>query len=165
MKIIFTWKELIIMNGLTVIARYPASCNVRNELNGKRKKNQVIYTVPLQGMPKPYYPRQYPSGMHTITEIEWTKKGSKRYDQFGPVIIKTDATREIFTWDLDKEGNYWEPTGKTQIDSGYHIHHTHKYLTTYGCIRGGNTESEMIHFARIVEPLLEHNDNVKLEVL
>jgi len=163
MKVIFTWKELIILNSITEIARYPASCNVRNELNDKRKANQVVYTVNKK--PKPYYPRQFPSGIHTITEIEWIEKGTKRYEGFGPVIIKTDAIREIFTWDLNREGNYWKPTGDTQIDTGYYIHHTHKYLTTYGCIRGGDTESEMIHIARIIEPILEHGDNIFLEVL
>jgi len=163
MKVIFTWKELIIMNGCTEIARYPASCKVRNELNGQRKKDQVIYTVNKK--PKPYYPRQFPSGIHKITEIEWVKKGTKRYEQFGPVIIKTDATRQIFTWDIDREKNYRKPTGEIQIDTGYYIHHTHKYKTTYGCIRGGNTESEMISIAHIIKPELRHNDPVYIEVL
>ncbi len=163
MKVIFTWKELIILNGITEIARYPASCNVRNELNGKRAKDQVIYTVHKR--PKPYYPRQFPSGIHRITGIEWVEKGTTRYEEFGPVIIKTDATRLIFTWDLDRDGKYWKPTGKTQVDTGYYIHHTHTYLTTLGCIRGGNTESEIIHMARIIEPVLEHEDNIFLEVL
>ncbi len=163
MTIIFTWKELIILNNNTEIARCPATCKVRNEINRQRKTNQVIYTVNKK--PKPYYPRTFPSGIHKITSIEWTEKGTKRYTEFGPVIIKTDATREIFTWDLDREGNYWKPTGNTQIDTGYYIHHTHKYLTTYGCIRSGNTELEMIHIARIVEPVLENNDKVLLEVL
>ena len=163
MTIIFTWKNLIIMNGNIEIARCPATCNVRNELNGQRKTNQVIYTVNKK--PKPYYPRQFPSGIHEITDIEWPKKGTKRYEQFGPVIIKTDATRDIFTWDLDREGNYWKPTGNIQMDTGYYIHHTHKYLKTLGCIRGGDIESEMIHLAKIIEPVLDHDDNVYLEVL
>ena len=163
MKVIFTWREIIILNSITEVGRYSATCRVRNELNGQRKSNQVIYTVNKK--PKPYYPRQFPSGIHIITEIEWVKKGTKRYAQFGPVIIKTDAIREIFTWDLDREGKYWKPTGKTQIDTGYYIHHTHKYSTTHGCIRGGNTESEMVHIARIIEPVLENDDNVWLEVL
>ena len=163
MKVIFTWSELIILNSTTMIARYSASCKVRNELNGQRKTSQVVYTVTKK--PKPYYPRQFPSGIHTITAIEWVEKGTKRYERFGPVIIKTDATRKIFTWDLDLEGDYWKPTGGIQIDTGYYIHHTHKYLKTLGCIRGGNTESEMIQIARIIEPVLENGDSVLLEVL
>ena len=163
MNLIFTWKEIIILNGITEIARYPASCKVRTELNGQRKKDQVIYTVNKH--PKPYYPRQFPSGIHTVTEIEWVKKDTKRYEEFGPVIIKTDAAREIFTWDLDLKGNYWKPTGRTQVDTGYYIHHTHRYLKTIGCIRGGDTESEMIHIAGVIEPVLEHGDIIRLEVL
>ncbi len=163
MKIIFTWKALIVLNGMMEIARYPASSRVRNEINGQRKSDQVIYTVNKK--PKPYYPRPMPSGIHKITSIEWVEKGTKRYEEFGPVIIKTDATREIFTWDLDREGNYWKPTGNTQIDTGYYIHHTHKYLTTLGCIRGGDLESEMISLARIIEPSLEYKDIIYLEVL
>ena len=163
MKVIFTWREIIVLNSTYEIARYPATCKVRNELNGQRKTNQVIYTVNKK--PKPYYPRQFPSGIHKITSIEWVKKDTKRYNQFGPVIIKTDATRDIFTWDLDLEGKYWKPTGKIQTDTGYYIHHTHKYSTTHGCIRGGNTRSEMEHIARLIEPVLEHEDNIYLEVL
>ena len=162
MIIIFTWKEIIVKNELSEIARYPAICRVRNELNGQRKTNQVIYTVNKK--PKPYYPRQFPSGIHKITDIEWVKKGTNRYKEFGPVIIKTDATREIFTWDLDREGNYWKPTGNTQIDTGYYIHHTHRYLKTLGCIRGGDSEFEMISLARIIEPVLEH-EKILMEVL
>lgn len=163
MKVIFTWSEIIILNGNVEIKRFSASCKVRNDINGKRKPNQVIYTVNKK--PKPYYPRTFPSGIHKITSIEWVEKGTKRYEQFGPVIIKTDATRKIFTWDLDREGNYWKPTGNTQIDTAYYIHHTHKYLTTLGCIRGGNTETEMISIAQIIEPVLKHGDIVMLEVL
>ncbi len=162
MIIIFTWKEIIVKNELSEIARYPASSKVRNELNGQREKNQVIYTVNKN--PKPYYPRQFPSGIYKITDIEWVKKDTNRYKEFGPVIIKTDATREIFTWDLDREGNYWKPTGKTQIDTGYYIHHTHRYLKTLGCIRCGDSEFEMISLARIIEPVLEHDD-ILMEVL
>ena len=162
MKVIFTWKEIIVLNGVTEIARFPASSKVRNEINGQRKPDQVIYTVNKK--PKPYYPRPFPSGIHKITSIEWVKKGTKRYEEFGPVIIKTDATREIFTWDLNREGLYWKPTGNIQVDTGYYIHHTHKYMTTLGCIRGGDLESEMISLAGIIEPVLEHED-ILMEVL
>lgn len=158
MKVIFTWKELIVMNGITEIARYPASCNVRNELNGKRAKNEVQYTVPILGHPKPYYPRAFPGGMFEIIDIEYTTN-----PEYAPVKIKTTATREVFTWDLDRNGNYWKPTGKTQIDSAYWLHYT-KYKTTLGCIRIDNL-NDAIPFAQILEPILEHGDSVYLEVL
>lgn len=158
MKVIFTWKELIILNGNIEIARYPASCNVRNELNGKRKKNEVQHTVPLSGHPKPYYPRAFPGGMFEITDIEYTKD-----PEYAPQKIKTTATREVFTWDLDRNGDYWQPTGKTQIDSAYWLHHT-KSKTTLGCIKITNFE-DATHLANILEPVLEQGETIRLEVL
>jgi len=158
MKVIFTWSELIVMNGNTEIARYPASCKVRNELNGKRKENEIIYTVPISGHPKPYYPRAFPGGMFEIIDIEYTKN-----PEYAPQKIKTTATREVFTWDLDTNGNYWKPTGKTQVDSAYWLHHT-KSSTTLGCIRITKFE-DATHLANILEPVLVHGDTVYLEVL
>jgi len=157
-KVIFTWKELIILNGLTEIARYQASCNVRNELNGKRAKDEIIYTVPINGHPKPYYPRAFPGGMFIIIGIEYTNDAT-----YAPVKIKTTASREVFTWDLDREGKYWKPTGKTQIDSAYWLHYT-AYKTTLGCIRIGSIH-DALSFAHIIEPVLEHGDVIRLEVL
>jgi len=158
MKVIFTWKELIVMNGITEIARFPASCNVRNELNGKRAKNEIIYTVPISGKPKPYYPRAFPGGMFEIIDIEYTDD-----PQYKPVKIKTTATREVFTWDLNINGNYWKPTGKTQMDSAYWLHYT-KYKTTLGCIKIDNL-NDALPFAQILERVLEHGETIRLEVL
>lgn len=156
MKVIFTWSELIVMNSNTEIARYKASCKVRQELNGQRKKDEVQYTVTKH--PKPYYPRQFPSGIFKITEIEYTED-----QEYAPVKIKTDATREVFTWDLDTGGNYWKPSGKTQIDTAYWLHYTDS-STTLGCIRIGLAK-DAISLAHIIETTLEHGDSVLLEVL
>ncbi len=158
MKIIFTWKELIVMNGNIEIARYKASCKVRNELNGQRNKDQVVYTVPAVGHPKPYYPRQFPSSIFEILSIEKTDD-----PEYAPVKIKTNATREVFTWDLNIKGDYWTPTGKTQVDTAYWLHYTDSN-TTLGCIRIDNKQ-DAIHLSNIIEPVLDHGDNVYLEVL
>lgn len=158
MRIIFTWKYLIIINGNTEIASYPASCNVRNELNGKRKKDEVIYTIPETGKPKPYYPRAFPGGIFEITGIEYTDDS-----EYAPVKIKTTVTRKVFTWDLDVDGDYWKPTGDTQIDTCYWLHFTNS-KTTLGCIRINNIE-DALSLAQIMEPVLEHGDKVFLEVL
>ncbi len=144
------------MNGCTEIARYPASCKVRQELNGQRAKSEVQYTVTKH--PKPYYPRQFPSGIFNITEIMYTPD-----PEYAPVKIKTDATREVFTWDLDREGNYWKPTGETQIDTAYWLHYTDS-STTLGCIRIGSAKDAM-SLAHILEVSLERGDSVRLEVL
>jgi hypothetical protein len=156
MKVIFTWSELIVMNSYTEIARYKANCKVRQELNGQRSKGEVQYTVTKH--PKPYYPRQFPSGIFKITDIEYTDN-----IEYAPVKIKTNATREVFTWDLNRDGNYWKPTGKTQIDTAYWLHYTDS-STTLGCIRIGSAK-DALSLAHIIEPFLENNDSVLLEVL
>ena len=158
MKVIFTWSKLLILNGKTRIAGYPASCRVRNEINGRRKLDEVVYTVPITGKPKPYHPRQFPSGIFEITGIEYTNDS-----EYAPVKIKTTATREVFTWDLDVNGKYWEPTGKTQIDSCYWLHFTNS-PTTLGCIKI-NDIHDALSFANIIEPVLNHGDKIYLEVL
>lgn len=158
MKVIFTWSELIVMNGCTEIARYKASCKVRTELNGQRKKNQVVYTLPKTGHPTPYYPRQFPSQIFNITDIVYTTD-----PEYAPVKIKTNAVRRVFTWDLDTDGNYWKPTGNTQIDTAYWLHYTDS-STTLGCIRIGSAQ-DALSLAHIIERTLERGDAVRLEVL
>lgn len=158
MKIIFTWSELIILNGNTEIKRFPASCRVRTELNGRRKKNEVVYTVPEKGHPTPYYPRQFPSGIFQITGVEYTDD-----PEYAPVKIKTNATRKVFTWDLDREGNYWKPTVNIQEDSAYWLHYTDSHKTL-GCIRI-SSKKDALSFAGIIERVLEHGNIIYLEVL
>ena len=158
MKVIFTWSELIVLNGTTEVIRYPASCKVRTELNGQRRKDQTVLTVPTTGHPKPYYPRQFPSGIHEIIGIEYTED-----EEYAPVKIKTTALREVFTWDLDREGKYWKPTGNTQEDTAYWLHYT-KSNTTLGCIRIGS-ELDALSLAHLVEGALDKRETVLLEVL
>lgn len=158
MKVIFTWSEIIILNGNVEIKRFPASCKVRTELNGQRKKSQVIYTIPESGHRKPYYPRQFPSGIFIITGVEYTDD-----PEYAPVKIKTTATREVFTWDLDRDGKYWTPTEETQIDTAYWLHYTDS-KTTLGCIRIGSKE-DALSLAGIIERSVEYGETVMLEVL
>ena len=159
MKIIFDWKNLIVKDETgQSITQYPASCKVRNEINGQRKKNQVKYTLPETGESKPYYPRQFPSGIFEITEVMYTAD-----PEYAPVKIKTTATREVFTWDLDREGDYWQPTGKTQTDTCYWLHYTDS-STTLGCIRIGNPQDAM-SLAAIIEAELKNGNKIMLEVL
>ena len=160
MKIIFNWKNLILKDETgQSITQYSASCKVRTELNGRRKKNQVQYTIPEKpSKPKPYYPRQFPSGIFEITEVMYTAD-----PEYSPVKIKTNAVREVFTWDLDREGNYWQPTGKTQIDTCYWLHYTDS-STTLGCIRIGSPQDAM-SLAAIIEEELKNGNKIMLEVL
>lgn len=161
MTIIFTWKELIVRHGLKDIVRFPASCNVRHELNGRRLLHNtadVVMTFPKVGERRPYMPRQFPSGIFEITKVEWTSD-----PVYEPVKIRTTATRRVFLWDLDYSGGYDRPTDETQIDSQYHIHYTDS-RTTLGCIKC-NSRDDMISLAKIVEPVLIAGEPVFLEVL
>ncbi len=157
MTIIFTWSELLFRVGTHIINRFPASCKVRTELNGQRKLDQIVKTYPISGEREPYYPRQFPSGIFNITEIEYTDN-----ETYAPVKIKTDALREVFVWDLNKKG-YYKPSGEIQIDSGYYLHYTDS-STTLGCIRIATPE-DALKIAGIVERYLDGNAPIKLEVL
>jgi hypothetical protein len=159
MTIIFTWTELILKIGDRILDRFPATCKVRTELNGQRKKNQIVKTFPIAGDREPYYPRQFPSGIFDITGVEYTKD-----PDYAPVKIKTDALREVFTWSLTRRGNYYyKPTGEMQIDSCYYLHYT-KYKTTHGCIRL-STPEDALKLAGIIEKYIKRKAVIKLEVL
>ena len=161
MDIIFTWRELIVRNGLNNISRYPASCNVRHELNGRRLLHNtadVVYTFPVGGHRKPYMPRQFPSGIYKITKVEWTED-----PEYAPVKIRTTATRDVFIWDLDYRGGYDKPTEEIQSDSQYHIHFTDS-PTTLGCIKC-NKREDMVLLAKMIEPIVVAGEDVYLEVL
>ena len=154
MKLIFTWKEILVYFDHKLVERFPASCKVRNELNGRRKEDEVVYTYPASGHRKPYYPRQFPSGIFRITGVEYT------YDpEYAPVKIKTNATRDVFTWDLTVDGKYWQPTGRIQTDAAYWLHYTDS-PTTLGCIRIGS-KKDALDLARMIDVA----ENVYLEVL
>ena len=154
MKLIFTWEEILVYFDHKPVERFPASCNVRNELNGKRKEDEVVFTYPVSDHRKPYYPRQFPSGIFRITGVEYTDD-----PEYAPVKIKTNATRDVFTWDLTVDGKYWQPTGRIQTDTAYWLHYTDS-PTTLGCIRIGS-KKDALDLARMIDVA----ENVYLEVL
>ena len=166
MKIIFTWKQLIVIHNNTEITRYDADCNVRNELNKRRllhNTKEVIYTFPSHGHRKPYMPRQFPSGIFKITDLEWINEKDSQYKEFGPVKIKTNATRLVFTWRLNLRGEYDKPSGIIQEDHAYWNHFTES-RTTLGCIRCIHKQ-DIMSLANIIKPILGNNEEIFLEVL
>ena len=120
----------------------PATCVVRNELNGWRKRDQVVIT---QGQTVPnglaHYPRQFPPGEWEITRVaDCAKDGEDA--EFWPVWMDTNAWQMVRIWNLDEEGNYYGPTFRWVTGRGYGIHHA-RYSkdgilvpsnTTHGCI-------------------------------
>lgn len=102
------------------------SCLVRNELNGQRKKNQVVKSMP-EG--KPIQPRQFPAGSWTVG------MPVTRTDPYlAPWFIPTTAFQMLPIWSLDTKGQYKEATDKKTRDVGYGLHHSTSN-TTQGCIK------------------------------
>lgn len=102
------------------------SCVVRNEVNGWRKKNEVIVSIPEN---KPIMPRQFPKG-------EWiVSMPVPRKDPYlAPFFIPTNAFQFLPIWSLDNKKNYDKPTDILTKDIGYGLHYSTSN-TTQGCIR------------------------------
>jgi len=158
MKLIFTWNEILVYKSTDLIMSLPASCKVRHELNRQRKPDQIVYTIPVEGKAEAYYPRQFPGGIFSITEVIYTDDKT-----YAPVKIKTTATRKVFTWELDNEKEYWYPSGRIQEDTSYWLHYTES-ITTLGCIRI-HSKPDALALAKIVERELKTGEKIYLEVL
>lgn len=161
MHITFDWENLIIENGKT----FRADCQVRNEINGERMADQVVRTYELNGFRRPYMPRTIPSGIWKITEVVWIDDESSEY---WPVLIRTDAIRAVYIWDLDGDDRYIRRTDTIVADTGYHMHyaryHGNRSRTTHGCINFWTPEIA-IDFAKTVEPEIKADRMVSLEVM
>jgi hypothetical protein len=134
------------------------SCDVRNELNGRRQKNEVVFTIP-GGLP--YYPRQFPAGTWRVQDV---RRRSDPYRR--PFFIATTAHQLVEEWEIkdgqDGKPAYDRPTGKMVEDREYGLHHSASPTTT-GCIKIAHEEDvrwlvDRIHDAEAIR------DNVTLEV-
>jgi hypothetical protein len=114
------------------------TCDVRNELNGRRRlhdKKEVVNVVTASGKyGAPYMPRRFPKGFWEITAIEETGN-----PVFAPFKIKTNAHQPVETWALDSEGGYDRKTGGVAEDYGYYLHWSKSSMTTLGCGRVGSS--------------------------
>ena len=118
-----------------------ATCNVRNELNGLRQNKDIVKTKDQYPIPNgtPYFPRQFPEGIHLITNV--LKCGEST--EFWPYFIDTAAEQELTIWKYDAKTGEYIPTANVFTGRGYGIHHArwhHPQLgltpssTTLGCI-------------------------------
>jgi len=122
-----------------------ATCDVRNELNGRRPKKgapDICYTILETGKDgPPTMPRPFPIGT-------WKVTGFIRHDAVGPDgkplepylypwFIATDANEELDEWALDERGFYKKKTGR-KVESWAYGFHCSSSLTTLGCIRIGS---------------------------
>jgi hypothetical protein len=101
------------------------SCNVRNELNGERGGEDIVYSMPDH---EPYMPRPFPTGSWNIGKPE------PRVNKYlAPYFIPTDARQVLPVWSI-LDGAYDAPTKQTVSDWGYGLHYSES-MTTLGCIR------------------------------
>jgi hypothetical protein len=107
------------------------SCLVRNELNGWRKPNEVVYRITRDNIEShdPVQPRQFPNGIWTI---EWIEPRVNRYQR--PYYIQTNAYQMLSIWELDENGRYKKETNILKPDYSYGLHFSESN-TTLGCIK------------------------------
>lgn len=139
---------------------YIATCDVRNEINGRRKPNQIVKTYPITSSlgRLPYMPRRFPTGLWRVKPPIWTDD-----IDYAPVKIPTDAMRRVLLWDV-KSGKYTIPNGQHQDDAFYHLHFARDSKTTLGCIRLHSAE-DAEDIAKLVEWYQGKGQEVWLEVL
>ncbi len=143
-----------------VLQKYRATCRVRNEINGRRQPDQIVKTFPITSKlgRLPYNPRKFPTGA-------WRVKMpiASNDPEFAPVKIPTDAIRRVLTSELEG-GRYAGLSGEHQDDAFYHLHYSHKYRTTLGCIRL-NSADDAREIAKLVKSELKAKREVWLEVM
>lgn len=102
------------------------SCIVRNEINGWRRSDEVVYSIPDK---KPIQPREFPKGMWTIG------KPDTRTDPYlAPYFIPTSAWQYLPIWKLDVNKCYANATPNNCKDKGYGLHYSTS-TSTQGCIK------------------------------
>ncbi|MDC7234980.1 MAG: hypothetical protein PQJ58_17230 [Spirochaetales bacterium] len=137
---------------------YKATCRVRNEINSKRKKSQVVKTYPKGDERLPYMPRRFPTGVWEVFKPIWTND-----IEFWPVKIPTNAVRRVLAWYTEK-GEYSESSEIIQDDAYYHLHFSRDSISTLGCIRL-NSANDAEQIARRIEGLQAAGHQVLLEVV
>ena len=144
---------------------FTVTCEVRNELNGRRKlhnPDEVVNVVQANGMwGHAYMPRRFPKGKWQITQVIYTGE-----PVFAPVKIITNAHQKVELWNLDKNGGYEKPSGIYADDYGYHLHWSKNSRTTLGCGRVGyDSAKEVLALAALIEASIKAGEPVVLEVL
>ena len=101
----------------------PCSCDVRNLENGRRLRDQVVYTIPHH---KPYSPDIFPEGLWQIG------KPRVRTDCYrAPFFIPTNAARMTRVWEV-KGGLYIRATDEWTLDEDFGFHASAS-PTSLGC--------------------------------
>jgi hypothetical protein len=136
----------------------PISCDVRNELNGRRGPGEVVFTMPGG---RPYYPRQFPRGRWRVTDVR------ARADPYrAPFFIATDAYQEVEEWITedgpDHRPRYVRPSGRRVVDMEYGLHASTSPTTT-GCIKIMH-KADLLALVDLIRPALARGEPVEIEV-
>lgn len=149
------------LNKLTCEGKeYIATCDIRNELNGRRKPNQIVKTYPANNKAprNPYMPRKFPTGLWMVKAPVWTDD-----IDYWPVKIPTTAKRNVLTWDVSGS-EYKTLSHRFQVDAFYHLHFAKNSKTTLGCIRLDSSD-DATEIAKTIEWYQKQNQDVYIEVL
>jgi hypothetical protein len=103
----------------------PVSCDVRNEVNGRRQATELAYSIPEK---LPYQPRQFPKGLWEVG-----RPVARQSKDLAPYFIPTDAWQDLPVWDV-VDGKYTHPTDQKTKDMAYGLHYS-EWATTLGCIK------------------------------
>ena len=100
----------------------PFDCFVRNELNGLRQMNEVVYSENADGSQGvPYMPRPFPVGTWQLFYPH-----SETDALTAPYFFPTDAWQIVDEWDVAHDINgklcYVGKTGRQVKDYGYGLH-------------------------------------------
>lgn len=147
----------------------PASCVVRNEINGWRKTNDVVLTGgSTQPRGLPYQPRQFPPGRWLVTKVVDCDESSV----YWPVFIGTAAWQYLPIWSLGPNGGYYQQLETTFTARGYGIHYPRyekqkgvlvKSNTTLGCI-GTQTSDDALILGEAIREAMGMRQSVYIEV-
>lgn len=139
-----------------------ASCDVRTLANGRRRRNEVVFTTTRSRKSGvPYDPTYFPVGLWVLTAVETTDPPNP---YLGPKFIRTDAYQKVERWDVEQQEALWylQPSGEYVFDYGYLIHYSSS-PTTLGCLKVHSLD-EMLRLCEHVEAALKEGRDMTLEV-
>ena len=101
----------------------PCICDVRNLENGRRRRDEIVYSLPHH---KPYSPDVFPEGLWQVG------KPRARTDCYrAPFFIPTNAARMTRVWEV-RNGLYVRATDELTLDEDFGFHASAS-PTSLGC--------------------------------
>jgi hypothetical protein len=147
------WKrseKYLTVNGTQKI---PCSCDVRTLANGRRRKDEIVRTIPGG---KPFDPRPFPVGQWTVT------RPRARSDEYrAPYFIPTDAFQDVPIWAVEG-GLYRHEISGQDRDWEYGLHYSTS-KTTQGCIRI-DTKEDLLALVSMIGKAIDALEPVRLTV-